>query len=214
MTTKPTLTKLLSGFALSTALVGAAAAADLPIGSGTYTIDPTHSSLFWSVNHFGLSNYTARLNSYDVTIELNADDITQSSMTATIDMTSVDTDFPFPETTDFNAELQGANWLNTSAFPQATFVSTQIVKTGDTTAQITGDLTFLGITLPVTLDTVLIGSLGKHPFADGAAFGIQAVGTFDRTDFGFSTFVPGAGAEVTIEINAEFIGDATTANPS
>ena len=214
MTTKPTLTKLLSGFALSTALVGAAAAADLPIGSGTYAIDPTHSSLFWSVNHFGLSNYTARLNSYDVTIELNADDITQSSMTATIDMTSVDTDFPFPETTDFNAELQGANWLNTSAFPQATFVSTQIVKTGDTTAQITGDLTFLGITLPVTLDTVLIGSLGKHPFADGAAFGIQAVGTFDRTDFGFSTFVPGAGAEVTIEINAEFIGDATTANPS
>ena len=209
-----TITKILAGLALSTALVGAASANDIALPSGTYQLDPTHGSLFWTVNHFGLSNYTARINRFDASVELDAEDITQSTLTATIDLTTLDTDYPFPEQADFNAELQNADWLNTEVFPQATFVSTQIVKTGDTTAQITGDLTFLGITLPVTLDTVLIGSLGKHPFADGAAFGIQAVGTFDRTDFGFSTFVPGAGAEVTIEINAEFIGDATTANPS
>ena len=93
-------------------------------------------------------------------------------------------------------------------------MSTSITRTGDSTADIEGDLTFLGVTLPVTLDTTLIGSVGKHPFAEGAAFGIQAVGTIDRTAFGFSTFAPNIGAEVTIEINAEFIGDASTANPS
>jgi polyisoprenoid-binding protein YceI len=209
-----TITKALAGLALSTALIGSASAADLNIGSGTYQLDPTHGSLFWSVNHFGLSEYTARINSFDATIELDANDITQSSMTATIDMASVDTDFPNPDTHDFNAELRGENWLNTDAFPQATFVSTAITKTGDTTAEIEGELTFLGVTLPVTLDTTLIGTMGKHPFADGAAFGIQAVGTFDRTEFGFSTFAPNVGADVTIEINAEFIGDASTANPS
>jgi polyisoprenoid-binding protein YceI len=209
-----TLAKTLAGLALSAALIGSASAADLSIGSGTYTLDPTHGSLFWSVNHFGLSEYTARINSFDATIELDAQDITQSTLTATIDMASVDTDFPNPEAHDFNAELRGANWLNTDAFPQATFVSTAITKTGDTTADIEGELTFLGVSLPVTLDATLIGSMGKHPFADGAAFGIQATGTFDRTAFGLSTFAPNVGAEVTIEINAEFIGDASTANPS
>ncbi len=209
-----TLSKILTGLALSTAIVGSASAADIAVGSGTYTLDPTHGSLFWSVNHFGLSEYTARINTFDATIELDADDITQSSLTATIQMASVDTDYPFPENADFNEELRGANWLNTEAFPEATFVSTAITPTGDNTAEITGDLTFLGVTLPVTLDTTLIGAMGKHPFAEGAAFGIQATGTFDRSDFGFSTFAPNVGTDVTIEINAEFIGDASTANPS
>lgn len=209
-----TLTKFLTGLALSTAIIGSAGAADIDIASGTYTLDPTHGSLFWSVNHFGLSEYTARINSFDATVDLNADDISQSSLTATIQMASVDTDFPFPENTDFNEELRGANWLNAEAFPEATFVSTAITKTGDSTADITGDLTFLGVTLPVTLDATLIGLMGKHPFADGAAFGIQATGTFDRSAFGFSTFAPNVGTDVTIEINAEFIGDPSTANPS
>ena len=208
------LTKAAAGLALSTALVAGANAADLNIGSGTYEVDPAHTSLFWSVNHFGLSNYTARFNGVDATLELDADDVTNSTLTATIDMTSVDTDFPFPENTDFNAELQGAQWFNTGNFPQATFVSTSIERTGDMTADITGDLTFLGMTLPVTLETTLIGTMGKHPFAPGAALGVHAVGTFDRTDFGFSTFAPNIGTEVTIEINAEFLGDASTANPS
>lgn len=200
-----TLTKLAAGLALSTVLVGAASAADIAVPTGTYASDPTHTSLFWSVNHFGLSNYTARINGVEASVDLNADDLTQSVVTATIDMASVDTDFPFPENTDFNADLRGENWLNTGNFPQATFTSTSITLTGDDTAQITGDLMFLGQTLPVTLDTQLIGLMEKHPFADGAAFGIAAVGTFDRTEFGFSTFAPNVGAAVTIQINAEFI---------
>jgi polyisoprenoid-binding protein YceI len=157
-----TITKVFAGLALSTLMIGSASANDIALPSGTYELDPTHGSLFWTVNHFGLSNYTARINSFDATVDLNSEDITQSTLTATIDLTSLDTDYPFPEQTDFNAELQGADWLNTAAFPQATFVSTAITKTGDTTAQIEGDLTFLGQTLPVTLDATLIGFLEQH----------------------------------------------------
>ena len=198
-------TALATGLALSTALIGAAAAESVVIPSGTYASDPTHTSLFWSVNHFGLSNYTARLNTVSATVELDADDVSRSTVTATIDMASVDTDFPFPQNADFNEELRGENWLNTATFPQATFTSTGITVTGDDTAEITGDLTFLGQTLPVTLDATLIGLLEQHPFTNNAAFGIAATGTFDRTDFGFSTFAPNVGAEVTISINAEFL---------
>jgi polyisoprenoid-binding protein YceI len=203
-----TPSKITSGLVVSTALTAfalPALAQDIAIPSGTYASDPTHTSLFWSVNHFGLSNYTARINGVDATVELNADDLTQSSVTATIDMAGVDTDYPFPENTDFNAELRGANWLNTDAFPQATFTSTSITRTGDSTALIEGDLTFYGQTLPVTLDTKLIGALESHPFTNSGAFGISATGTFDRTAFGFSTFAPNASAEVTIQINAEFL---------
>lgn len=198
-------TALATGLALSTALIGAAAAESVVIPSGTYASDPTHTSLFWSVNHFGLSNYTARLNTVSATVELDADDVSRSTVTATVDMASVDTDFPFPQNTDFNEELRGENWLNTATFPQATFTSTGITVTGEDTAEITGDLTFLGQTLPVTLDAKLIGLLEQHPFTNNAAFGIAATGTFDRTDFGFSTFAPNVGAEVTISINAEFL---------
>ena len=198
-------TALATGLALSTALIGAAAAESVVIPSGTYASDPTHTSLFWSVNHFGLSNYTARLNTVSATVELDADDVSRSTVTATIDMASVDTDFPFPQNTDFNEELRGENWLNTATFPQATFTSTGITVTSEDTAEITGDLTFLGQTLPVTLDATLIGLLEQHPFTNNAAFGIAATGTFDRTDFGFSTFAPNVGAEVTISINAEFL---------
>lgn len=199
---------LSSKLVLSTALIAFAAPAlaqDIAVPSGTYANDPTHTSLFWTVNHFGLSNYTARINGVSASVELDADDLTQSSVTATINMAGVDTDYPFPENTDFNAELRGANWLNTDAFPEATFTSTSITITGDDTAEIEGDLTFLGQTLPVTLDTTLIGLMETHPFTNGAAFGISATGTFDRTEFGFSTFAPNVSAEVTIQINAEFL---------
>lgn len=199
---------LSSKLVLSTALIALAAPAlaqEIAVPSGTYANDPTHTSLFWTVNHFGLSNYTARINGVSASVELDADDLTQSSVTATINMAGVDTDYPFPENTDFNAELRGANWLNTDAFPEATFTSTSITLTGDDTAEIEGDLTFLGQTLPVTLDTTLIGLMETHPFTNGAAFGIAATGTFDRTEFGFSTFAPNVSAEVTIQINAEFL---------
>ncbi|MEM6711674.1 MAG: YceI family protein [Pseudomonadota bacterium] len=200
-----TFAKLAAGLAVSTALIGSATAAEIGIPSGTYVNDPTHTGLFWTVSHLGLSDYTARFNAVSATVELDADDISQSSLIATIDMASVDTDYPNPEQVDFNAELREQRWLNTDSFPEATFTSTSITITGDETAEITGDLTFLGQTVPVTLDTQLIGAAESHPFANIPVFGIRAEGTFDRTDFGFSTLAPNVGTEVTIEINAEFL---------
>lgn len=204
----PILSKTASNLILSTALAAfalPALAQDIAIPSGTYANDPTHTSLVWSVNHFGLSNYTARINGVDATVELDADNLTQSTLSATVNMSGVNTDYPFPENADFNAELRSENWLNTDAFPHATFTSTSITRTGDATALIEGDLTFYGQTLPITLDTKLIGVLESHPFTNSGAFGIAATGTFDRTAFGFSTFAPNASAEVTLQINAEFL---------
>lgn len=184
---------------------GAANAQSLNVPSGTYNMDPTHSSFVWKVSHFGLSNYTGKMGTFNIALDLDASNVANSTVSATIDPASVDSGFPFPEQKDFDAELAGAGWLEAAKFPEISFQSTGIEITGDNTGVMTGDLTFLGQTKPVTLDVTLNAAMEKHPMAPSAAVGFSATGSFDRTAFGFSTFAPAVGAEVTIEIEAEFL---------
>lgn len=196
--------------AFGTFFAFSAEAAQLTVPSGTYQLDPAHASLVWKIKHLGLSRYTARFNKFDATITLDAENPTGSEVTATIDPSSVDTDFPFADQKDFNAELTGEQWFNIAEFPEITFQSTELELTGDSVGTMTGDLTFLGVTRPVTLDVTLNGQLEKHPFAGGPAIGFSATSTFKRTDFGFETMLgPIVGDEVTIQIEAEFVQQAS-----
>lgn len=180
--------------------------------SGVYKLDKTHASVVWSVQHLGLSNYTARFEDFDIQLTLDAEDVTKSSVTATIDPRSVSTGFPGEK--DFNAEISDdGRFFNAGEFPDVTFTSTGIERTGETTAKITGDLTMLGITRPVTLDATLVGALDSHPFGNRPAVGFEATAVLDRTDFGMTAFANALGdggpsivsPEVTVTINAEFI---------
>lgn len=186
-------------------IAGAAQAQSLNVPSGAYNMDPTHSSIVWKVSHFGLSNYTGKMGTFNISLDLDASNVANSKISATIDPTSVDSGFPFPEQKDFDAELEGPGWLESAKFPEISFASTGIEVTGDNTGVLTGDLTFLGVTKPVSLDVTLNAAMEKHPMAPSAAVGVSASGTFDRTEFGFNTFAPAVGAEVTIEIEAEFL---------
>jgi hypothetical protein len=62
--------------------------------AGTYDLDPTHASLTWQVNHFGLSNYTARFTGISGTLEFDPEDLSASVLDITVDPASVETDFP------------------------------------------------------------------------------------------------------------------------
>jgi polyisoprenoid-binding protein YceI len=189
----------LTPLAASAQTVGIAA-----IPSGDYTLDPTHASLTWKVNHLGLSNYTARFTKFDAKIHFDGTDPTKSTLTATVDPASIKTDYPTPEKEDFDAKLRGAEWLNTTTFPTISYVSTRIEKISDTTGKIHGNLTFLGVTKPITLDAVFVGGMTSHPFTKAPAMGFSASTTLKRSDFGFSTYVPMIGDEVKIQIEAEF----------
>ena len=88
-----------------------------------------------------------------------------------------------------------------------TFVMTEAEKTSDTTGKITGDLTLLGVTQPITLD-VKFNRAGNYPFGDGHyALGFDATGSFRRSQFGMSYAVAGdiVGDEVKIVIGTEGI---------
>ncbi|MEO1329488.1 MAG: YceI family protein [Pseudomonadota bacterium] len=197
----------------STPLLAAPAAAqsaDAP--SGAYNLDPTHASVVFKVAHLGLSDYTARFTKFDIALNLDAENPANSTVTATIDPSSVETEYP--GATDFNGEIANdAKFLNAGQFPEITFTSTSVEPTGDNTAKVTGDLSMLGATQPVTLDVVLNGALANHPFAKKPAVGFTATGEFDRTVWGMAHLTNTLGADgpaivsptVSFEIQAEFI---------
>jgi polyisoprenoid-binding protein YceI len=175
--------------AAAIATLSAPAFAQAPTGS--YGVDKTHASITWKGLHQGLSWYPARFTNFDINLDFNEADVSKSKVTATVDMKSVETDFartrPASSNTDFNAELAGERFLNAVKFPQATFTSTSITKTGDKTGKMTGNLTFLGITKPVTFDVTYIGNR-NDPRSQKHKVGFQAVGSL-----------------IKLEINAELI---------
>jgi polyisoprenoid-binding protein YceI len=183
----------------------ATSAAALDIPSGAYALDQNHASVTWRVMHMGLSNYTARFAKFDASVNLDAAAPAKSSVTATIDPTSVRTDFPGQE--DFDGKIgKDERILNGAKFPEIKFASRKIEVVGLKQLKITGDLTMLGITKPVTLDTTIVGTLKSHPFLKKAAFGISARGTLKRSDFGLAyPAPPGLGDAVELQIEAEFL---------
>lgn len=187
------------------ALTAAPAVADVAAPSGAYELDLTHASIVWRVKHLGLAYYTGRFSSFDADLTLDVENPANSAITATIDASSVATEYPFPEREDFDGKVAGAQILKSGEFPEITFASTSIEMTGETTAVITGDLTMAGVTQEITLNATLNGALAEHPFAKVPAIGFSAEGVLDRTAFGVSFLAPKIVApEVSFMIEAEF----------
>lgn len=196
----------------------ATAPVELKAPAGVYVMDPTHASLQWSVAHNSISNYTARFNTFEAKLTLDPANLANSSVEATIDPLSVDANYPGDylgthAATGFKSFSEdiakSKNFLNGGVFPQITFKSTQVELTGPRTAKVTGDLTFLGVTKPVTLNATFGGEIEKHPFMQVPAIGFAAEGSFKRSDFGMP--VGPVGDEVTIRFDGEFIKEAAPA---
>lgn len=176
--------------------------------AGVYVADKTHTSIEWQGLHNGLSWYSARFTDFDIQLTFDPADVTKSKVTATIDPKSVETDYartrPAGNTTDFNSEVANdARFLNAAKFPKITFTSTSVVKTGDKTGKVTGNLTFLGVTKPVTLNITYIGNR-NDPRANKHKVGFQLTGSLKRTDFGMAAGGP-IGDEIKININSELV---------
>ncbi len=193
--------------ALAAPAFAQAPAAAGPAPAGTYAVDKTHASITWKGLHQGLSWYAARFTNFDITVDFNEADVSKSKVAASVDLKSIETDFaktrPASNTTDFNAELGGERFLNSAKFPQATFTSTAVSKTGDKTGKMTGNLTFFGVTKPVTFDVTYIGNR-NDPRSQKHKIGFQAIGSLKRSDFGIAVGGP-IGDEIKLEINAELI---------
>ena len=193
---------------------GVSAPVKLTAPAGEYKLDPNHSSLFFRVTHLGLSNYVVRFTDFDATLKLDPANPSASSVTINVRPASIAVDFSadykathkdskFKSWTD---ELANSpDFLNAGKFPEAKFQSTKVELTGEGTGRVTGDLTLLGQTHPVTFDVKLVGSAEKHPFLGGGAFGLTATGSFDRSAYGIKTMLepPLVSDKVALELNSQ-----------
>jgi polyisoprenoid-binding protein YceI len=175
--------------------------------SGTYNLDKTHAAIIWKVSHFGLSSYPARFATFDAKLEFDAAKPENSKLSVTIDAASVRTEYPLKATRDFDVELaNNEGFFNAKAHPTITFASTGIKRTGPKTADVMGNLTFRGVTKPMTLKAVFNNGMAKHPFAGVPVLGFSATGKLKRSEFGMTNMLPNIGDDVTLDIEAEFQG--------
>lgn len=145
--------------------------------TSTWNIDPAHSEVDFTVKHMSLSNVHGRIGNLKGAITLNETDITKSSVSVTIDVTTVDTGVGMRDN-----DLKSPNYFDTAQFPTATFTSTGVSgSAGHLT--ITGNLTLHGVTKPVTLDVE--GPNGPINGMGGKQHeGYSATTTINRKDFG------------------------------
>jgi polyisoprenoid-binding protein YceI len=187
-----------------------ASTADVP--AGNYTLDKAHASLIFRVDHMGFSHFTARFRRFDAQLQFDPKNLGASALTATVDAKTLETDYPDPATLDFNAQLQGAEWLDTAKYPEMTFKTTSVTASGANAMRINGDLTLRGVTKPVSLDATFNGGYAGHPMDPHARIGFSAHGSLNRSDFGISMGIPapgttmGVGDRVDIVIECEFGG--------
>ncbi|MEL7129851.1 MAG: YceI family protein [Pseudomonadota bacterium] len=172
--------------------------------SGTYELEKSHAFLTWRVSHNGLSKYTARFTDFDATIAFDPENPVASSVTATVNPMSIETNHPTNE--NWNTTLATDDkWLNGDEFPEITFQSTGVEQTGEFTGIITGDLTLLGVTKSIQLDATYNGTGNAPWYGTRDLIGFSATGTLKRSDFGMVALLPNIGDEVEIIIEAEFL---------
>jgi polyisoprenoid-binding protein YceI len=180
--------------------------------SGAYTLDPHHTTVTVRALHFGLAHYTLRFNKVSGTLNFNAEAPAQSSIQASVDVTSLDT--PFTGERDFDAELQNSSWLNSGDFATATFTSTGVEQTGPNTANVTGTLTIRGQSRPATFEVTYNGSHSPHPMGFPiSSIGFTARTTIQRSQFGVNELLPSAGGVDGVSDAVEIVIDAEFTRP-
>jgi len=174
------------------------------IPSGSYSVDITHASVVWKVNHLGFSTYVGRFNDFTADLTLDSEDFSKSSVDVDIKVDSIDTHYPFADEKDFN-KILSEDWFDSEEHPSIIFKTKSVSELVENKAVVSGEMTMLGETHPVELDVTFNKAVPSHPFKKVAAIGFSATTKIDRTVWGLTKNAPGIGAEVVIEIEGEFL---------
>lgn len=172
--------------------------------TSTWTIDPNHSTAQFTVRHLAISNVSGNFTKVTGTLVLNEKDITQSQVSALIDVSSVDT-----RVSDRDKDLRSPNFFDVEKYPTIEFKSKRIVNRGGK-LQVIGDLTMHGTTREVTLDVDGPTPELNDPWGN-VRRGFSASTTLNRKDFGLTynhalkTGEAVVGDNVKIQIDLELI---------
>lgn len=183
---------------LFTAALGALISTSALAAPVQYTLDPTHTNIVWKADHFGFSKPSGKFTEVEGTLVLDEENPEASKVSVLIKPASVMTGVA-----KFDEHLKTPDFFNVLKYPEATFKSFKVEKTGDKTAKIHGDLTLLGITKRIVLDATL-NKIDTNPFGKHVA-GFTLSGTIKRSDFGMRYGLPGVSDEIPLDIEVEAI---------
>jgi polyisoprenoid-binding protein YceI len=169
------------------------------VRAGTYKVESYHTQAGFSVSHFGFTNFSGVFSGASGTLVLDPAKPTAARLDVTIPVQSVQTTVAV-----LDGMLKGDQWFDAAKFPNATFTSTKVVRSGKDTAVISGNLTLHGVTKPIALKARFIGA-GVNPLDKSFTAGFEATGTIKRSEFGVSTYAPLIGDEVRLTIAGAFV---------
>lgn len=144
-----------------------------------WVVDGAHTGVGFSVKHMVISKVRGRFTGVEGSIEGNPEDLTGAKINFNIDASTIHTN-----NDDRDNHLRSGDFFDTEKFPNISFVSSNIVKKGDSKYDVTGDMTIKDVTNTVTFEAQYEGS-GKNPWGvDVAAFEVE--GKISRKEFGLT----------------------------
>ncbi|WNG34223.1 polyisoprenoid-binding protein [Archangium minus] len=167
-----------------------------------FDIDSAHSAAQFSVKHMMVSNVRGAFSKVTGKANIDEKDITKSTVEATIDATTINTNEPKRD-----EHLRSADFFDTAKYPTITFKSTKVQKAG-ANLKVTGDLTMHGVTKPVVLNVEGFTTESKDPWGNIKRGG-TATTKINRKDFGLGwnsvleTGGVAVGEEVSITLDLE-----------
>lgn len=175
------------------------ATADFAKLAGTYTIDPAHSRIGFVARHAMVTKVRGAFNEFEGSAVLDGADPANSTARVTIKAGSIDT-----RNAQRDEHLHNNDFLNVESYPEITFASTGVRRTGDVDFELAGDLTIKGVTNSVTIPFTYEGS-ATDPFGN-VRVGFEGSMTINRKDYGitWNATLETGGVLVSDKITLEF----------
>ena len=169
----------------------------------TWTNDPAHSQMAFTVTHLGIADISGTFNDFKVTVNSTKSDFSDASFELTAKTASIDTSVEAR-----NKHLKSADFFNVEKYETLTFKSSGLKKSGKDGYKLTGDLTLHGVSKPVIMDLVYKGTV-KNPMSKEQTAGFHITGTIKRSDFSIGEKFPTAiiSDEVQIKADGEFVAE-------
>jgi polyisoprenoid-binding protein YceI len=152
---------------------------DLAALTGDYAIDPAHSTLGFVARHAMVTNVKGKFIDFTGSLHLDGSDPSRSTASIDVKMDSIDTG-----SADRDGHLKSADFFKTDEFPAMTFRSTSAEALGGDDYRITGDLSILGVTKPLTIDLEFNGA-AKDPFGNERV-GFEGKAEILRSEWGLT----------------------------
>jgi polyisoprenoid-binding protein YceI len=167
--------------------------------TGTYTLDPAHTRIGFVARHAMVTKVRGAFNEFAGTAVLDGVNPENSSVQVTIEAASIDT-----RNAQRDEHLRGNDFLAMQEYPKITFASTGVRQAGETTFEVTGDLTIKGVTNAITIPFEFEGA-ATDPFGNQRV-GFEGSVAINRKDYGvtWNAALEGGGVLVSDKVTLEF----------